>query len=122
MLTSQCKIKHQSARGNICSRNTAAMQNNGILYYCQSQTSTAYFPAPSLVHTIESLEKTCNVLMIHSDAVVGISEMPWSVIVLMGRDCDGCAVARIGDGVVCEVAEYAVDHAGRACHYDILRY
>ena len=86
----------------------STMQLNGVFHDGEAETCASEFAAPALVDTVEPLEDTRQMLLRYSNAIVGEGELPMGVGVGMCKGYRG-AVARVGYGVVGEVAEDAMD-------------
>ena len=86
----------------------STMQLNGVFHDGETETCASEFAASAFIDTVESLEDTRQMLLRYSNAIVGESELPMGVGVGMCKGYRG-AVARVGYGVVGEIAEDAVD-------------
>ena len=98
----------------------SAMQEHGVFDDCQSESRSAHLSAASLVHAIEPLEDARQMLGRHAHTVVAEREVPL-VAHLLGREVYRRSVAGIGNGVVGEVTEHAVEQALVAFHHQMLR-
>lgn len=109
------------------------MQKHGILDYGKAQTGASHLARTALVHTIEALEEARQVLGRHTNAIVGKGECPLgrTVVVAYGRLNHACigtlsrksyggTFARIGNGVVGEIAEHAVEQTLIAPYHDVV--
>ena len=93
------------------------MHSHGIFDDSQSQSGAAHLPASALINTVEAFEETRQMLGCHTDAVVAEGEMPIGLLPLR-LHADMGAHAGVGDGVVGEVAEDAVEQTAVAVHLD----
>ena len=59
-------------------------------------------------------------LVVNTHAVVAESEVPMLFARLMGRECDGGALACIRDGVVCQATEDTIHHTRSSVDDDIV--
>ena len=86
----------------------STMQLNGVFHNSEAETCASKFAASTFVDTVESLKDTRQMFCWDSNAIVGESELPMGVGVGMCKGYRG-SVARVGYGVVGEVAEDAMD-------------
>ena len=94
----------------------STMQLNGVFDDGEAEACASKFAASTLVDTIEPLEDTRQMLLRYSNAIVGEGELPMGVGVGMCQGYRG-SVARVGYGVVGEIAEDAMDERRiGACH------
>ena len=91
------------------------MHDNSILYNGKTQAGASHLAATTFIHTIETLENAHEMLLRNTYAIVGETEMP-IVAGLTGGQRDGGAIAGIGNGIVGEIAEDAVEQRSIASH------
>ena len=95
------------------------MQENGILDDGKTQTGATHLAAASLIYTIETLEKTGEMLGRNPLTIIAEDEMPL-VALLLGTQRHLTSFAGISDGIVGKIAEYAIEKTAVALHNNML--
>ena len=86
----------------------SAVELNGIFHNGEAKTCTSEFPASPFIDAVESLKDTRQMFWSNPYAIVRECELPMGVCVGMRKGY--CSpIACIGNGVVSEVAEDAMD-------------
>ena len=83
------------------------MQEHGILDNGETETCAAHVAASTFVYTVESLKDAGKVFGRYAVAIVFKGELP-AVVQLDSRNLNGGPLSGIVDGIVHQIAEYAV--------------
>ena len=86
----------------------STMQLNGVFHDGETETCASEFAASAFIDTVESFKDTRQMFCWDSNAIVGECELPTGVCIGMRKGYCG-PIACIGNGVVSEVAEDAMD-------------
>lgn len=86
----------------------STMQLNGVFHDGETETCASEFAASAFIDTVESLKNTRQMFRSNPYAIVGECELPTGVCIGMRKGYCG-PIACIGNGVVSEVAEDAMD-------------
>ena len=86
----------------------AVMQQYGILHYRQPQPRSSYGTAATFVDTVETLEKTRQMLCGHAYSVVAEHEGPLLAGVL-SHELYRRMLSCVGNGIIHQIAEHAVE-------------
>ena len=77
-------------------RNSALVEQNGILHNCETKSCAANFARAAFIYTVETLKQAIDMLLAHSYAIVGKSEAIIIGCFFIEAD-EYIASARIGD-------------------------
>ena len=114
------ELEAQSASRVVFHADGSAMHAHGVFHDGESEAGAAHLAAPALVHAIETFKEAREVVVGHAHAVVAEREAP-AALAATCLEADVGIVSGIGNGIVGEIAEDAVNQAsvamaqGRTC-------